>query len=349
MRFKLKPKSTDWELYGTGPNCGVTKSLLETFMTCPQKLLFAYRQRMSPIRDTEALEFGNIFHEALDGFYGVCGQEVESGHSLKKIGSWGVDWLESHLKRCEQRDFKRLESQPMFDSKMLEQTEKLYGLAWVTLKAYIQHWEKDASEKSWEGLEEMFAYPFDPKAEGIIDRPTILLRGKRDGRYRDKRGKMWLFETKTKGTIEEETIIDRMPFEIQVMMYDFVTAREFGESLTGVTYNIVRRSNLRQGAKESLALFLQRVEADIEDRPEHYFVRYEVSIDSEERQRWLADFKGLMWRLIYWWEGQGHYRDSGACTANFGRCPFLPYCAGRPETAKLTKREHVFPELQAPI
>ena len=339
MKIKLKPQ-VDWELYGTGPNCGVTKSLLETFLTCPQKLLLAYRNRFSPIRETEALEFGNIFHEALDGFYGQC-----SVRNLKRVNRWGVEWLEAHLKACEQRDFARLQKQHSFDANWLQQTEKMYGVAWVTLKAYIQHWAKDAAEMDWEGLEETFAYPFDPLAEGVIDRPTILLRGKRDGRYRDRSNKLRLFETKTKGTIEEDAILDRMSYEIQVMMYDLVTEREFGEQLGGVDYNLVRRTQLRQGKNESLALFLQRVEADIEDRPDFYFIRYQVSIDRAEREQWFTEFKGILWRLCCWWDGYGHYRDSGACTAHFGRCAFLPYCARGEKSAMLTKREHVFPEL----
>ncbi len=327
---EFKPRSDlKWDLHKDG----ITFSLLSTFLQCPEKLLNQYGQRLSGTRVSGALAFGSVFHEALDHIY-----------SYKKT-SGNFPAVSDVLFSMETRDKKKLIDQ-MVNPVALMDLEENYGLAEIVLEGYMDYWQKEHSSLEWVALEEKFCVQFRPSIQLGLALPDIPVRGKRDGVFRSGNS-LWLFETKTKARIEDESILDTLAFNMQNNIYMWSGQIDYGEKFGGVLYNLVRRPQLKQGARENLRDFLSRVRDDIKKRPDFYFVRYNLASSSGEKEKWMRYFKGVMWKLIMWYYNQYHYRDDSACSGRKGICEFLPICSERPGASGFyAERESVFPELE---
>jgi hypothetical protein len=312
---------------------GVTYSLLSTFLQCPEKLKLQYGKRLSGRRTSGALAFGSVFHEALDQIYTY---KKDTGF-YPSIG--GV------LAQMEERDTKKLKKGLRSPTALMDLQEN-YGMAEVVLEAYMKKWEREHNAfGDWIALEEKFNTLYRPSIQLGLDIPDIPLRGKRDGVFLCQ-GVPWLFETKTKGRIEDESIMDTLGFNLQNHLYMYTGAIDHGKTFGGVLYNLVRRPQLKMGVKDTLRSFLQRIRDDIEKRPEFYFIRYNLTSTSQDQRKWKKEFDGIMWRLIMWYYGQYHYRDNSACSGRMGVCEYLPICGNRNiGTNAYIERPSVFPEL----
>src|SRR5262252_7633987 len=98
MRIKLKPKPAikvtgrivepvtwmdAWDKPGVTYNPfehGVTQSILSAFASCPQKFIFAYVERWTPVVSGRALDFGNLGHKALE----VLAPRVAAGADFER-------------------------------------------------------------------------------------------------------------------------------------------------------------------------------------------------------------------------------------------------------------------------
>lgn len=324
--FSSKPF---WNLWTDG----VTQGLLETFLTCPEKLRLRMIEGQSPLRGSGALAFGSLVHEVLDQVYTAIGK------GERKL----LPVISKNLEKCEAKDKARAQERPPTDPRFYEEMEENYGFAEAIIPAYYQHWKTDLEGYEWISLEKKFSVPYFVAARLGIARPFIPVRGKRDGDFRQGK-ELWLFETKTKARIDDEAIVEKLPYDLQVMLYLWSMKQDYGEYPKGVVYNLIRRPQLRKRQTESLQDFCKRVQDDIAARPEFYFVRYLVSIREEELDLWELQFDMMMRQLINWWEGGFHYKVSSACNGRMGVCDLLPICS-RNDTSSHYQREEVFPEL----
>jgi hypothetical protein len=331
---------TLWDLHRDG----VTQGLLGRFLSCPEKHRLAMVEGLSGARTSGALAFGSLVHEALDKLYGQADREIVGGSEGKAkeqlLNGFLVD---ATLAAMEARDIKHLRLFPQASPTAEMEMEENYAVARVVLRAYFRHWASDLKQIKWLALEKKFEVPFSPRERLGLDVDDIPLRGKRDGDFLMGK-KLWLFETKTKARIEEDNIIDTLSYDLQVCLYMLSMELEYHQVPEGCLYNIIRRPQLKQGKAETLRAFVDRIEKDIAARPEWYFVRYNVVILEEERQRWTYEFNQMMWRLIMWTQGMGHYRDKGACTGRMGTCEYIKVC-GHQDFTQFLRREEVFPEL----
>jgi hypothetical protein len=73
--------------------------------------------------------------------------------------------------------------------------------------------------------------------------------------------------------------------------------------VTGILYNVIRRAGLRRKVNETLVDFLARIGEDIDERPEHYFLRWEHILSTEEVDLFLTRMLDPILEQIYdWWE-----------------------------------------------
>lgn len=312
---------------------GVTQGLLETFLTCPEKLRLRAVEGQSPLRGSGALAFGSLVHEVLDHVYSAIGK------GQKKL----LPVISGSLAKCEKADRTKAQESPPADPRFWEDLEENYGFAEAVVPAYFRQWEKDLKDYEWVALEEKFNVPYHPLGRLGLARPVIRVRGKRDGVFRQGK-ELWLFETKTKARIDDEAIVEKLPYDLQVMLYLWSMKHDYGEYPKGVVYNLIRRPQLRRKKDEDLREFCTRVNDDIASRPDFYFVRYLVSIREQELDAWELQFDGMVRQLINWWEGGFHYKVSSACNGRMGVCDLLPLCS-RDDSSGHYVREEVFPEL----
>lgn len=316
-----------WDLYRDG----VTQSSLGTFLSCPERMRLSYKEGLTPARwvgSTFALDFGDLFHRGLDEIY-TFWREEGSVPSFRSILN-------------DLRDTDEAKVNVMMTEAQLYNMEINYGFAEILLREYLKHWKLDFGDVAWEGLEEKFDIPY---ASQIYPGRNIRIRGKMDGRYRiGAHNDLWLFETKTKSRIEDSIIADKLSYDLQVMVYMWALSELVGEQVKGVKYNLIRRPGLRHGVRETTQGFLDRVRADVEGRPEHYFLRYEAALDPHEIDRWKKDMQSIMLQIERWFRGDFNYKNPGACGGGFVTCPYIDIC-GKQDYTAFTKNKILFTEL----
>lgn len=306
---------------------GITQGLLANWMSCRAKALWFLKGWVvkSP---SFPLTHGSITHGILEHVY----EDIRLG-KLKSMPSHKETL--GYISRIEKQWRKE---NPHADKKALEFAELSLLVAEATMPTYFEYWSKDIKNMKWEKIEGNFATPFK-----LPDGRKTILRGAMDGVYRNP--KRWLFETKTKSRIDEAALVDYLPFELQVNFYIFNLILNGGEIPRGVLYNIIRRTNLKQGKKENIKQFSKRVAEDIIDRPEEYFIRMEVAIGRDEIEYFKKEVTGIIKDFYDWYEGLvPHYRVTGHCETKYGRCEYLTAETG--SMSIYEKRKTVFRELE---
>lgn len=315
---------------------GVTQSLIASFLACPQKATYRYRDGLTPLTSTNELDFGTLFHAGLESLYTHFNDRAYP--SQEELRMYVDAWAQNCADVWQQQRANELHS-----SGEHIRTSELIDLAHVTLLHYVDVYIAEFVGNNWLGLEWQFEvhYPTTWRAREI----TIPIRGKIDGAFR-LWDETWLFETKTKARIDDNVIQDRLTYDLQCMLYCWAIEQLTGERPAGIRYNLVRRSQLYRRKGESHADYIARVNEDIAARPDHYFLRYDVPIHSSHMNRFLSEFDAIIGQLLRWANGEFNYRCSSACSGQGRACEFLALCSrGRAEN--YSKREAVFAELQA--
>jgi len=318
---------------------GVTFSLLSTFNDCREKArlhLAGWTSRGS----TLAITFGNVAHYLNQLVY----TDLQTG---KLNGLPGPKYLARQLEKIERlwRD-----ENPMANDELVQHFEFTMAVISGLMPEYYKYWAADDFKAvRWDELETIFKIPIivtDMKGRKF----KTFLRGKMDGVFhfdKDKPGVRRLFETKTKGRIDEGVLVDRIPFERQVSIYLSALRRQMeGVSPASLMYNLIRRPQLRQRKDETLMQFAERVVEDVKANKDWYFIRLQMTVAPADIDRGDMEINALISEFILWWNGEsGHYRNTEHCENKYGTCQFLGVCANG-DYSKLFKRKTVFRELE---
>lgn len=313
---------------------GITQGLISLWLSCRQKAKL-YLQGWDSKYHKETLIDGNIGHGVLELAYTeIKEKRLKATPSSRQTRNY-VDLVE--------KKWYAENPKPAADARVM--VEKACAVMEVLLPLYFDYWHDDFKKKEWVSLEQKFSMPLHiVKKNGVVER--VPMRGKKDGTFRSSKG-IWLFETKLKAQISEESIAETLGFETQTMLYLLQTWGGADKPLPrGCLYNIVRRASLRQKVKENIPAFAKRVKKDIEDRPDFYFVRLESPTTLRDLKSFKAELTDLVQDMWNWWHGDGyHYKNTYSCIGKYGKCLFLPVCA-RADYSSLAKRKVVFKELE---
>ena len=308
---------------------GITQGLLSTFLDCREKARL-FLKGYSLKTTNMGLTFGSVVHNCLNQIYSdIQHKKLRSIPSQSEVKRYTAiaekAWREEHK---------------VAPPEALQHLEMALLLSEQVLPVYFEYWKKDLKEVQWTGLESQFEIPYT-----LRDGRKTVLRGKIDGDFLLQK-KLRLFETKTKSRIEEEDLVDRLPFDLQVNIYMYALRRIKKVVPSGVWYNLIRRPGLKQGKEESLLQFAKRCSDDIRERPEWYFSRLELSVSEKELDKWEGEFEDLVTDFYDWWQGKaGHYKNTNMCETKYGRCEMLDICAAQ-RMGRYYKRDKVFRELE---
>jgi hypothetical protein len=312
---------------------GLTQSMLGLFALCPQKAHYKLIEGIEIPRRDRALDFGTFFHEVLDKVYTA----QKENNTLPNYGMIG--------EQCYKQAKARLIEEST-DIKDLQEFEVNYGVCQTLLRHYFNKWTKEDKYTKWVDLERVFEFPYK-----LRDGTVVMIRGKFDGIFRDKKGNVWLFETKTKSNITGNHIMEKMAFDLQVMVYLKAVEYVYKVKPAGVLYNLVKRPNFDYKGTyykkpETVPAFLERVSSHIDSNVEDYFTRYHVSITKQEVETFfLQDLDYLIQRMYEWQQGGiSNFRNSGACSMWNRPCEYLPICSSG-DRSNYRKRKEIFPEL----
>lgn len=339
---------------------GVTSSFLDMFTTCREQTRLAYVEGLSGHSSPMGIEYGSCIHWILEQAYRHWGLEhAEFGQAVS------TEYVESWVKQYE-KVWLTLNPDPTTDQ--LQQQELIYGYAESVLPAYFRRWCGDFTGEYSEmanptsrpveflSLEEEFRVPY-KYPDGV----TVWLRGKKDIRFRDKRGKKWIMDTKCLSIIKDEEIADLFPTDLQQLIYVLADLIDTNEMSQGSIKNINRRPGHRRsrrgGVEEPLRDFFARIKTDADDvsqwdmkdeKTTGWFVRWEMAMLESELIAWKRDtFDPLMQDVRDWVEGKSpHYATHKNATTKYGRCSmFGPLIKN--DYSRVYKRERPFPELSA--
>lgn len=241
---------------------------------------------------------------AMDGLRTVdeFNHRIEYGnlwHTVEEAVGKGKDWqieLKAHAEKL--MDKYRTQKDEIY---------KWYRVCHTQFPIYLKHWVQNTQEKAAKPVfaEQVFRVPY-----RLPSRRIVQLRGKWDGGVLapNDAGEvgLWLNEHKTKGDIKPDQLQRQLTFDLQTMMY-VVALREpvpgsihakRSEPIMGVRYNVVRRP--LSGGKGSIVKhkptksnpqgesdeqYYARLGQYIKDEPDHYFMRWNISIGKPDVER----------------------------------------------------------------
>jgi hypothetical protein len=257
---KPTPPSPNWDFYRDG----ISYSLMSKFVICPERFRVYTVMGLRQSERKEAMEFGTIFHKALEF--------AAKGMTTTEVVSRLMKW--KHASGA--------------DSMLCRQA--------AILVPHYQHFYSGDKFK-YVAQEQVFKNPYK-----LSNGKTTWLRGRMDEIFlRDKA--LWLQENKTKSRIDEDKITVTLPNDLQTMFYVYNMGLIYDRTIGGVLYNVIRKPELKQKMKESDVAFLTRINNDILERPDHYFKRWEVELVRKDIDDFHDKVIGpTLERVAIWWE-----------------------------------------------
>jgi hypothetical protein len=196
-RFKAVSKSVKPLWLGPqvkGWNGGVTYSMLNRYLACPERFRLHYVEGLRrEDQFSRAAEYGNMWH---------CCEEAHAA------GKDHLPPLTAYCRKlCDRYPFQR------------DEVEKWFDVCSLQFPLYVQHWVKHPDVASRTPLlqEQVFDVP-----HKLPSGRTVRLRGKWDSVDLVGQGKdaaVWLQENKSKGEIDEQQIKRQLTADLQTMLY----------------------------------------------------------------------------------------------------------------------------------
>ncbi len=325
-KSSLKSKNSHWDLWKDG----VTQGSLELFLNCREQFRLAMVEGWTSKKESIPLEFGSAFHH-------VLAQVHDKKRSVEKAV------------------FHYAQTKPVLTGKDKEEFTFLMAQVAIVADAYLRYWKTYDEGKVWVCREKTFNYPHqcDLLAE-LVCPQVVPLQGRWDGVFVHNFNNpktlntIRIHETKTMGQIDGDGIRLSLPMNLQTMLYAYVAGQMSDSDVDGVLYDVVRRPQLRQGVKEVNSAFLERIQKAIQDRPDFYFLRWEVGLKQRDITTWVKQqLDPILYQLAEWSidPKRHHFTSPKALFSRYGsRCDLFDLMT-RGNSFGLYKRPHPFPEL----
>jgi hypothetical protein len=296
----------------------ITNSRLRTWRDCKRRHRLVYLDGWRPRREEEALSFGRIAHDGLEGWW-----KAEPGQRLHEA-----------VVRITGR------AQDLYQEAAVQEL----------LRAYDRRWAASMEDYEVLAVEATFTAPLLNPMTGAASR-TFLLAGKVDGIVRERAtGRVLLLEHKTTSEpIDDATATywRRLAMDGQVSHY-YVGAEALGFQVEGCLYDVLLRPRLKplkatppesrkytkdgrlyaaqREADETPAEYAARLRADMEAAPAKYFQRREVPRTEDDLRDYLFDAWAEA-RTLRESELAGRSPRNPEACHRFGQCPFWEACA----------------------
>lgn len=264
-----------------------TVSRLKCYQTCPYKQMLRYHMELVPISGRSTLVFGTAIHKGLET------RDIDE--AIKVL-------IKDYPKDQEEADAQDVAS--------------------ATVRALLECYFRIYPPFEVHKPELKFEMPM---LTGKQQKSTILsIAGKLDDLVFED-GRWWIVEYKT-ATRLDGSYFDRLYVDSQITMYMSAMMR-LGYNPAGVIYRVIRKPSIRKGQKETIPAFIERLEADISERPEFYFMERKLYRSTED----IAEFETMLYNEAQQerklWKAKTAYKHSVSCSM-YGACEYLPLCMG---------------------
>jgi len=314
---KIKPSTIRWPEDWTMEQVGMSQSLWAKWLGCKRQFLLHINGYSQPLRENK-VHFGNLCHHVCDKVFscGTC-------PGTKQIGDMVDEYTEIRIKASTLLTQQELE---------MDATK-----AHAVMTVYFERYESDFKNKKFLSAERGFVAKFSGCTQ----------RGKIDVDYLSN-AKKWLMEHKTKGRINEDNILLRLPLDFQNLFYLLNDEIISGTLAEGVLYDVIRNPQLKIGKNESLRAFFARILETCRADHDHHFKRWESAYSKTDHSqfrlelaRHIQELKTLTGHEV----APNRFNCDGQWT-----CEFLEACS-KDSMAPLSKSideqlGYIFPELK---
>ncbi len=332
-------KSSDSQL------CGLSVTAVEKWLDCKEQFRMERVQGYRAFKGSAAIDFGELWHWLLGRHYSA--KHRRAANPMKDLEA-GIALYNSQY----------LRDNPNLPDKRREEMDFGYLKTKALWPVYLEKYGEVDAEMKWVDVERNFEFGFSlpPISRSIRDAGrtvevelcpgcVVPFRGIFDGVYRRK-GRLWLFETKTKSQINEEELEDTMHLDLQVMTYLYAIYREFKEWPEGVTYNVIRNpaSKVSEAKGETKDAFVERLEGTIRKEEDHYFKRWDMHVDQKDVEKFVdKQFEPILRDIQGWASGNHpHYVHTKALTGKYGKADMFDVIARKDFTG--VERVEIKPE-----
>lgn len=299
-------------------NQGISQSIMSSF-GCRQKLMLTLnRYAGQPNLNTF---YGTAFHDLFEGVY----RNLKTFSFPKSLKLYNKFLMESQKKSMKDKN-----------QIAIEKISADYKLQSIVFPEYFSFYEKVDRTREWVHLEKEFNYIWLKK---------YRLRGKIDGIYKDKKGKYWIAEHKTKSQINEEILQKVLTLNFQNLFYIKAVEDTLNIKISGVLYDIIRKPQQRIKKDENEKEFADRLREEISSNKKHFFIRMELAYSPAEKKLFEQELQYKLEEVEMVLSGKlPIYRNECLCEKPFP-CNFLDACSsGKLEL--LRRKETLFEELE---
>lgn len=202
----------------------LTYSAMSSYLSCPRLYYNRDIQMLVTKERDPVLDFGSVWHGALERWY-TSGDEVVKIRAILKYIDDGFPNRESDAQQ--KRD-------------------------WMMLHAMFEEYLVRYPDEPFEVIaaETKFEMPIINPVTKRISK-TFTLSGKVDGLIRMKdTGELFVLEHKTASRVDE-SYIEKLPLDFQINLYSYALTRQLMQPITGVLYNVVQKTTIRQNPGET--------------------------------------------------------------------------------------------------
>jgi len=280
-------------------NSGITQ-----FRRCPRKYYWRYVRKLEPIRPSKAIILGDFVHSAFAHYYQTSQNREET---LEALIGFGVD---------------------LVNTAPAEEQEELsiLGATACAMWQFVPDWMFDDASTSV--AEKYFIW----KLVEVIrsgDLPHVVyIRGYID-RLVDYNGMKLIRELKT--CASPDAFIRAAANSSQASTYVVGTQEAINKDVVGVSYDLIRKPQLRKKQSENAQEFVARIREDYRARPEWYYRREYTYRTAKNLEQFVTDLRQVARDILLKWicynEGQKDvfYRNHDACFS-CGECEYYKIC-----------------------
>lgn len=290
----------------------VSNSMRNSFTTCRKKFYYKYIRQLRGKGYSSPLALGSMVHDGLEYYY--------TGQDWTKEDA-AIRYVQAQKRSCPDWEV---------DEYSIDKFNADRWLAGTMVKAYREHYKEE--DNAWEVLEVELEGRLTLKGEyhntDMIFKADMLVRNVATGGYR-------LIEHKTTGQ-SVDTYAQTFDTDSQAISYWAAIESLIDHPIECITYNVLKKTQLRQGKKETYHDYITRIVDDYKINPKKYFSRHNIYITPKQITQWKDDFESITDDMRRCIAQDIFYRCTNSCN-NWGKkCTYAVLCMEESEDMERT-------------
>lgn len=293
---------------------GISQSMIQKYLDCRTAFLYHIHGFTNDIISKRTI-FGQAVHVLLEKLY----------------LSGDIDLV---LKSSQKLWNKFLRENSQYTGVDAQSKQDSIDIAKIMVKYYYKTHKTEIDKGLVQHIEREFRYDY-------YDYPLLL---KIDGLLQKSANYSFVLDHKTSSRMIEDNLMLKLSFDFQMKFYPFVL-RLCGYDVSGSIYNVIRKPLLRKRSKETHKNYLDRIDDDVKNRSEFYFIRFPIEFTKKEFREFGVELLNILIEIENFMDQElPIVKNTGSCLT-FSQCMYLESC-GKNSLLSLTKRKKFFSELK---